>query len=122
MEAAIGNLYDINKAAYAKEPKMTKKQIEDKKKELKSYFLKTPSTYYMLLNKEHSDYTIIKITKPLPQCCETAAEEVMVCLTNRGTLVEVEKQDNGAYECWIQRDGSADMYALFPYDAAVIEC
>ena len=42
------------------------------------------------------------------------------CLTDRGELLAVEKQDNGAYECWIRRSGLVYMYYLFPYDNAVI--
>lgn len=70
----------------------------------------------MLLNKERSDYTIFVYEEKAKEL----AEEVVGCLTDRGALLTIEKQDSGAFECWIRRSGLVYMYCFFPYDGAVI--
>lgn len=122
MNAHLGNLYEINQSAYTREPSMTREAVEEKKKEIANYFQNHSNTYFMLLCNERKDYTVIKLNHSNNQCAEDAAAAIIECLSNRGEIVEIEKQDNGAYECWIKRSKLAHMYALFPYDAAVIEC
>lgn len=70
----------------------------------------------MLLNKERSDYTIFVYEEEAIEL----AEEIIGCLTDRGTLLTIEQQDYGAFECWIRRSGLVYMYCFFPYDGAVI--
>lgn len=122
MNAHLGNLYEINQTAYAKEPLMTKEAIEKKQEEITEYFQNHSNTYFMLLCNERKDYTVIKLNHSNVQSAADAAAAIIECLSNRGSIIEIEKQDNGAYECWIKRSKLAHMYALFPYDAAVIEC
>lgn len=122
MNAHLENLYEINQTAYAKEPLMTKEAIEKKQEEITEYFQNHSNTYFMLLCNERKDYTVIKLNHSNVQSAADAAAAIIECLSNRGSIIEIEKQDNGAYECWIKRSKLAHMYALFPYDAAVIEC
>lgn len=84
--------------------------------ELTDYIKSSGSKYFMLLNKERSDYTVFIYEEKAKEL----AEEMIGCLTDRGGLLAIEKQDNGAYECWIRRSGLVYMYCLFPYDNAVI--
>lgn len=119
MEVELSTLYDINKQGYGKQPPLNKQQIKDAKLELYNYAISN-GKYFMLLCKEQSDYTILHLGENASY--NTFSEEVIGCLEDRGQIIAIEKQDNGAYECWIKRSGLAYMYALFPYDAAVIEC
>lgn len=119
MNIDMTNLYEINKAAMEKEPLMTEEKIKAKQKELEKYFCNCDRTYFMLLNREKADYTVFRIGYLGD---EKAAEETIGCLTDRGKIIAIDKQDNGAYECWIKNITGVFMYALFPCDTAVIEC
>ena len=65
--------------------------------ELTDYIKSSGSKYFMLLNKERSDYTVFIYEEKAKEL----AEEMIGCLTDRGGLLAIEKQDNGAFECWI---------------------
>ena len=122
----IGNLYDLNKDIMKKAPPLTSKEIEDKKFALQNFFSKENGHYYMLLCNEQKDYTVFHLSfsamEGIPSFV-AAAEEVIECLKNRGKILAIDyMEETGAYECWIRRSGMSYMYALFPYDAAVIEC
>ena len=122
----IGNLYDLNKDIMKKVPPLTSKEIEDKKFALQNFFSKENGHYYMLLCNEQKDYTVFHLSfsamEGIPSFV-TATEEVIECLKNRGKILAIDyMEETGAYECWIRRSGMSYMYALFPYDAAVIEC
>jgi len=122
----IGNLYDLNKDIMKKAPPLTSKEIEDKKIALQNFFSKENGYYYMLLCNEQKDYTVFHLSfsamEGIPSFV-AAAEEVIECLKNRGKILAIDYiEETGAYECWIKRSGLCYMYALFPYDAAVIEC
>lgn len=115
MEAVIGTLYDINKNGYKKMSPITDEKLNSIKFELTN-FIKA-GKYFMLLNKEQSDYTIFNFINN----ADYIANEVIECLKDRGKIIDIDKQDNNSYECWIRRSGLMYMYLLFPYDAAVIE-
>lgn len=115
----IGNLYDLNKDVMKKLPPLTSQEIEDKQNDLWQYFDRNSNTYYMLLCNEQKDYTVFRYVSS----AKGVAKEVIECLKNRGKILAVDYiEETGAYECWIERSGLCYMYALFPYDAAVIEC
>lgn len=121
MNIDMTNLYEINKAAMEKEPLMTEERIKEKQKELEKFFHNYEHSYFMLLNREKADYTVFRVNN-LRTGEDKAAEETIGCLTDRGKIIAIDKQDNGAYECWIKNIAGIFMYALFPCDAAVIEC
>ena len=120
----IGNLYDLNKDIMKELPTLTPEEIKDKEKDLQNSFCKKNEHYYMLLCNEQKDYTVFHLSysEGIPSYV-TAAKEVIECLKNRGKILAIDYiEETGAYECWIKRSGLCYMYALFPYDAAVIEC
>lgn len=125
-EVPIGNLYEMNKSVMNKAAALKTDEIEDKKKALRNFFTKENGHYYMLLCNEQKDYTVFHLSfssmEGIPSFVQ-AAEEVIECLKNRGEILAIDyMEETGAYECWIRRSGMSYMYALFPYDAAVIEC
>lgn len=123
-EVPIGNLYEMNKSVMNKAAALKTDEIEDKKNSLINFFIKNGCRYYMLLCNERKDYTVFHIQQKITAESEiTAASEVIECLKNRGEILAIDyMEETGAYECWIRRSGMSYMYALFPYDAAVIEC
>ena len=116
MNVPIGTLYELNQQALKNVPAVNAQEITKAIMELTDYIKNSGNKYFMLLNKERSDYTIFIYEEKSKEL----AEEMIGCLTDRGELLAVEKQDNGAYECWIRRSGLVYMYYLFPYDNAVI--
>ena len=123
-EVPIGNLYEMNKSVMNKAAALKSDEIENRKDSLISFFIKNDCNYYMLLCNERKDYTVFHIYQKITVESElTAASEVIECLKNRGEILAIDyMEETGAYECWIRRSGMSYMYALFPYDAAVIEC
>ena len=116
MNIPMGTLYELNQQALKSVPAMKIQETTKAVTELADYIKNSGNKYFMLLNKERSDYTIFIYEEKAKEL----AEEMIGCLTDRGELLAVEKQDNDAYECWIRRSGLVYMYYLFPYDNAVI--
>ena len=116
MNIPMGTLYELNQQALKNVPAMKIQETTKAVTELADYIKNSGNKYFMLLNKERSDYTIFIYEEKAREL----AEEMIGCLTDRGELLVVEKQDNGAYECWIRRSELVYMYYLFPYDNAVI--
>lgn len=121
-EINTSTLYEINKSVMKTQPVMKKKQVEEKKKELKAFFMeKINDKYFMLLCKELSDYTVFIISSTMN--CGFAVNELEECLNNRGDILSIERtEDNIAFEIWIKKDEEAFVYYLFPYAKGIIEC
>lgn len=126
-EIILGNLYDINKQIMDKEPELSTEETTKIKEELCSWFLeKINQKYFMILCHEERDYTLfnldgLRIGSTDKEKCIIAAEDVIDCMKNRGILLSVCKQDDGAYEIWIKKTEGCCAYYLFPYGAAVLE-
>lgn len=123
-EIAVGNLYDMNKTLVLQNEKpLSKSNLREKISEIKTYFAKSKNKYFMLLNKENSDYTIFNFSKEKsPESCKDAATILIEeCLFNRGTALSIDKNKDGAYEIWMRINNEAFVYYLFPYDEGVIE-
>lgn len=116
MDVSMGTLYELNQQMLKNAPAASATDIHNAKIELTDYIKSSGTKYFMLLNKERSDYTIFIYEEKANEL----AEEVVGCLTDRGALLAIEQQDNGAFECWIRRSGLVYMYCFFPYDGAVI--
>lgn len=128
-EISLGNLYDINKQLMEHEIEMSS---EDKWKvgmELENWLEdRFAQKYFMLLCHERRDYTVFNLDKTSTWAqidqgiLRIAREDLMECLTNRGTLLSAELQEDGVWEFWIRDivDGCAAYY-LFPYGDAVLE-
>jgi hypothetical protein len=121
-DISTGTLYEINKSIMAKEPILTAKQIIEKEKLLVEYFNDTSKTYYMLLNKELSDYTVLRLADKNFIHSGFAAKEIIGCANNRGKIQAIDKNENNAIEIWIMINKESYVYYLFPYDEGVIEC
>jgi len=116
----LGSLYEMNKQASATEPTLKREEIREKLNEIAKFIKKNNQKYYMLLNKETSNYTLFNFTK-IPFNLELFKKDFKVCLQNRGSIVSIDlTEDKQAYEIWI-RDEEDLVYYFFPYDLGVIE-
>ena len=93
MNIPMGTLYELNQQALKSVPAMKIQETTKAATELADYIKNSGNKYFMLLNKERSDYTIFIYEEKAKEL----AEEMIGCLTDRGELLAVEKQDNGAY-------------------------
>ena len=117
---SIGSLYDINKEAMAALPKLSRTEIKKGIKQITDYVKSHSHTYYMLLNKETSNYTLFNIKDHTK--LDKLASELKVCLRNRGVITSIEPTKDGiAFEIWLRVDGEEILYYFFPYDLGVIE-
>lgn len=76
-------------------------------------------SYWMLLCKERSDYTIFCIEYNVKEL----ASAIKDCLSNRGHVLDITRQSNGSYEIWIRDFDTEEnvVYYLFDYNNAIIE-
>ena len=127
-EVTLGNLYEVNKQLMEKEPALSNAEIQLTKEHLRNWFTHNfKEKYFMLLCHELRDYTLFNLDKTStwqiapPTTIMSAAEDVIECMTNRGTLIVADDQENGSWELWIRNSEGCFAYYLFPYSTAVIE-
>lgn len=121
-EISLGTLYDLNKSAMSQIKPMKQKDIEAAQEKIADWFNWKIDGYAMLLCRERYDFTVFHLyEKQNPNPPALAASEMIGCLTDRGDILSLELQEDGAWECWVKIDDEAFVYYLFPYDSAVIE-
>jgi hypothetical protein len=126
-DVTLGNLYDMNKQIMEHEPEMTKEAMRNVREQLKNWLSdRFRQKYFMLLCNDLKDYTVFNLDKSDQWFKPTnavwhAAGDVIECLTNRGTLLSMEEQEDGAWECWIKTGEGCFAYYFFPYGQAVLE-
>ena len=75
--------------------------------------------YWMLLCRERNDYTIFCIEHDVNELASAITE----CLTNRGHVLDITRQNDGNYEIWIRDFDTNEnvVYYLFDYNNAIVE-
>ena len=131
MEFKTASLYEMNKQLSANENKMGAAARKKAQEMARLWFRDEINTYAMLLCHDRRDYTVFNVTNSPAE----AASILFECIDNRGELVSIEKDPNGALEIWIRikiyekndeeniTENQEDYcYYLFNYDFGVIEC
>lgn len=129
-EIGIGTLYDTNKMLVKdKLNELIAERLEEKWNLVYDYLkLKSKEvSYFMLLCKERSDYTIfnlssdkVRISNQIEEATDILINE---CLKNRGEIRGIDLTEDEAIEIWLylEEENTAAAYYLFPYDNGVIE-
>ena len=127
-EVSLGNLYDMNKQLMEQEPAISDAELQLAKEHLRNWISANfKQKYLMLLCHELRDYTVFNLDKTStwyaaqPSTIFEAANDIIECMTNRGTLLTIDEQGDGAWELWIRNPEGCFAYYLFPYGEAVIE-
>ena len=127
-DISLGTLYEINQQLMEKEPAMTAEEIHTAKEQLRAWLTRHfKEKYFMLLCHELRDYTLFNLDKTStwaianPSTIFDAAKDVIECMTNRGTLLVADEQENGTWELWIRNSEGCFAYYLFPYNTATLE-
>ena len=124
-EVNLGTLYDFNKELMKKErvidPILFNTQINKSAREMFVDAETKDEHYWMLLCHDRRDFTLFNIIASKE--VDTIVEELKPTLVNRGEIIAIDKQPNGAWEIWIRDAVSAEnfVYYLFKYDNGVIE-
>lgn len=127
-DIALGNLYDMNKQMMEKELKLTDAELQLAKEHLRNWITHVfKQKYLMLLCHELRDYTLFNLDKTdswalaKPTTVMKAVDDIIECMTNRGELLAIDDQKDGAWEIWIRNSEGCFAYYLFPYGTAVLE-
>ena len=121
----LGNLYELNKQALAKNNSLTEEEINNIKPQIEEWFNWQIDGYAILLCRERHDFTIFHLyAKANPNPPAVAVSELIETLNNRGQVLSIEKDvtNNKAWEIWIKIENEIFAYYLFNCDDWVIEC
>lgn len=121
-ELSMGTLYQANRQIMQSMSPMVELEIAAAQSKIEDFFNMSCDNYAMLYCKELSDITIFHMYESQnPNPPALAAKELITCCLNRGSVLSIEKQEDGNFEIWIKINDKAHAYYLFPYDNAVIE-
>ena len=121
----LGNLYELNKQALAKNNLLTEEEINNIKPQIEEWFNWQIDGYAILLCRERYDFTIFHLyEKANPNPPAVAVSELIETLKNRGQILSIEKDttNDKAWEIWINIENEIFAYYLFNCDDWVIEC
>lgn len=121
----LGNLYELNKQALAKNNSLTEEEINNIKPQIEEWFNWQIDGYAILLCRERYDFTIFHLyEKANPNPPAVAVSELIETLNNRGQVLSIEKDttNNKAWEIWIKIENEIFAYYLFNCDDWIIEC
>jgi len=111
-------LYDVNKQLVANLEPLVVEDFFKKTREMVSDIWDSKKKYWMLLCNDRQDYTVfILLTK------DGTLNEMYPTLSNRGSIISIEKQKDGNYEIWIRDPKTKENFAyyLFDYTFGIIE-
>lgn len=125
-ELSLGNLYEFNKNAMSQFDPMDAILFHRKVNNIADVMVRASESgqhYWMLLCHDRRDFTLFNIIAVSDGSLKPVVDEMLPTLQNRGQIIEIEQQPDGAYEIWIRDPESKENFAyyLFPYDAGVIE-
>ena len=121
----LGNLYELNKQALAKNNSLTEEEINNIKPQIEEWFNWQIDGYAILLCRERYDFTIFHLyEKANPNPPAVAVSELIETLNNRGQILSIERDmtNDKAWEIWIKIENEIFAYYLFNCDDWVIEC
>ena len=121
----LGNLYELNKQALAKNSSLTEEEINNIKPQIEEWFNWQIDGYAILLCRERYDFTIFHLyEKANPNPPAVAVSELIETLNNRGQILSIEKDttNDKTWEIWIKIEDKIFAYYLFNCDDWVIEC
>lgn len=121
---SMGTLYAMNQDNMAKEPSIKPNTLKKLlKQKVVPQITKVDDSYFMMLCKELSDYTIFKFSNKKEDTLSAFVKDIHECILNRGRPLAVDllKEDNDAVEIWIKVEGIPHMYYFFPCEPFIIE-
>ena len=121
----LGNLYEFNKNAMSQFEPMDAIKFNRMLNSVADTMIDACDNcdkhYWMLLCHDRRDFTLFNIIAA--SALNSIINEIKPTLINRGQILDIELQPDGAYEIWIRDFDTKENFAyyLFPYDNGVIE-
>lgn len=121
----LGNLYEFNKNAMSQFEPMDAIKFNRMLNSVADTMIDACDNcdkhYWMLLCHDRRDFTLFNIIAA--SALNSIINEIKPTLVNRGQILDIELQPDGAYEIWIRDPETKENFAyyLFPYDNGVIE-
>lgn len=114
-------LYDIAKQIVQLENPMDPIQFTRKINEVAKNIIQ--KKYWMLLCRERTDFTVFSIDTE-SSTIKKISKELIPTLRNRGQVLLIDEQPDGAFEIWIRDPETEENFAyyLFNYENGIIEC
>ena len=125
-EVSLGNLYKFNKNAMSQFEPMDAILFNRKVINIAEQMVEGSDYgqhYWMLLCHDRRDFTLFNIISVSDGALKPVTDEIIPTLQNRGQIIDIEQQPDGAYEIWIRDPETKENFAyyLFQYDNGVIE-
>ena len=121
-ELDLGTVYDFNKEAMKQFPVMDNEKLSDAINKMSTALMKKhkENPYFMLLCHERRDYTVFKIDNATLAALNRDFKD---SLLNRGSVLSIDEQQDGAFEIWIKdiMTGENFAYYLFNYTYGIVE-
>lgn len=121
-EIPCGNLYTMAQEEMKKVLPMNNYDLQRDLANIGAWFsIDMQEQYYMLLNRELSDYTVFNF---LGMNYSKGVEELLEVLDGRGPVLQIDyNHDNKYFEIWVKylMDNTPHMYILFPCSDFIIE-
>ena len=121
-ELDLGTVYDFNKEAMKQFPVMDNEKLSDAINKMSTTLMKKhkENPYFMLLCHERRDYTVFKIDNATLAALNRDFKD---SLLNRGSVLSIDEQPDGAFEIWIKdtMTGENFAYYLFNYTYGIVE-
>lgn len=121
-EIPCGNLYTMAQEEMKKVLPMNNYDLQRDLANIGAWFsIDMQEQYYMLLNRELSDYTVFNF---LGMNYSKGIEELLEVLDGRGPVLQIDyNHDNKYFEIWVKylMDNTPHMYVLFPCSDFIIE-
>lgn len=114
------NLYDYSKQIVSQMNPLDPLEFNAQMIAFSNYMAK--NKYSMLYCKDLNDFTIFTAKDEIP-CPRNYSKELSETIANRGFIVAVEEQSDGAWEIWIRDNITNEdhAYYLFDYTTGVVE-
>lgn len=118
-EASI-TLYEMSKQFASTANPMDGATFNKQVNEVAEEMMSAP--YWMLLCRERFDFTVFH-TEGV-ESKKKITKELMPTLKNRGLVLFIDKQPDGAWEIWVRDPDTNENFAyfLFDYTPGIIEC
>lgn len=114
----LGDMYSVNQELMQKEPNMSNSKTREHIAKIAADI--PHNHYYMLLCRELNDYSIFILNDDIAEFKAAMRD----CIVNRGFCKGIDKQEDGAWEIWIQadKDSLPNAYYFFNCDQCIIPC
>lgn len=117
------SLYEINQNIISQFSPVDEETLERIKQEIKDFYAKTDSIFYMLLCNELHSYTILKKRSLYTFAdFETFEDGVLSLIDEGGFQILAGDKFEDRYEIWLKKpdEEEAHVFILFPYDQGVV--